>query len=211
MKSYTVRIIDTPEIDWDKYDTAMIDTYLWNDEDEYRPEAGAQVVYVKSGDEKEGIYAHLWCKESDPRAIYTEHNDPVFKDSCLEFFFTMKKAADEDNGYINIESNSNPTTLIGFGHDRYDRVPIIEKGIEPFDVMGTKTDDRWDLYEFIPLSVLTKVFGVSEVDESVSFFGNFYKCGGDHEPQPYGMWSMVDTRTPDFHQSRCFGELKLER
>ena len=79
MRTYTVKIIPTPDIDWEKFDTAPIDTYLWDSD--YRPEAGAQVVYVKSGDEHEGIYSHLWCKESDPRAIYNKHNDPVFKDS----------------------------------------------------------------------------------------------------------------------------------
>lgn len=209
MKSYTVRIIDDPNIDWAKYDNAPIDRYRWNAAK--APEAGAQVVYVSSGDEREGLYAHLWCKERNPIAVYDKHNDPVFNDSCLEFFFTMSGEGAEKNGYINIESNSNPTTLIGYGHDRYDRVSIVDMGIEPFEVTGTKGDDRWDIYEFIPLSVLKKVFGIDEINESVRMFGNFYKCGGDSEPQPYGMWSEVETPAPDFHQSGYFGELRLKR
>ena len=209
MKTYTVKLLTSPEIDWSKVDTALIDTYLW--ESDYRPEAGAQVVYVKSGDEREGIYSHLWCIEPNPRAIYTKHNDPVFKDSCLEFFFTMNAPGAEKNGYINIESNSNPTTLIGFGHDRYDRVPLVSMGIEPFRVTGTKTPDRWDIYEFIPLEALQKVFHISSVDESTEFSGNFYKCGGDHRILPYGMWSKVDSPTPDFHRPDCFGKFILTR
>lgn len=209
MRTYNVKIVIDSNIDWEKYPNAPIDTYLWDSD--YSPNAGAQVVYVKSGDEKEGIYAHLWCEEKNPRAIYKKHNDPVFKDSCLEFFFTMNKAGSQKNGYINIESNSNPTTLIGYGHDRYDRVSIVDMGIEPFKVTGTKSDERWDIYEFIPLEVIKKVFGVDEVDETVEFAGNFYKCGGDHDPLPYGMWSKVNAPTPDYHRPECFGKLKLER
>lgn len=209
MRTYNVKMLATPEIDWESIPTAPIDTYLWGSD--YMPEAGAQVVYVKSGDEREGIYSHLWCKESNPRAIYHKHNDPVFKDSCLEFFFTMNAAGAEKNGYINIESNSDPTTLIGYGHDRYDRVSIVDMGIEPFNVTGTKTETRWDIYEFVPLEVLKKVFNVESVDETTEFAGNFYKCGGDHDPLPYGMWSKVDTITPDFHRPSCFGKFVLER
>lgn len=208
MKNYVVKIIDDPNIDWEKYENAMIDTYLWDSD--YSPEAGAQVVYVRSGDEHEGLYAHLWCVESEPRAIYTKHNDPVFKDSCLEFFFTLNAAGAEKNGYINIESNSNPTTLIGYGHDRYDRVSIVDMGIEPFKVTGKKSYDRWDIYEFIPLGALKKAFGIDSVDETVEAAGNFYKCGGDHDPLPYGMWSKVNAPTPDFHRPECFGKFVFE-
>ena len=123
----------------------------------------------------------------------------------------MNAAGAEKNGYINIESNSNPTTLIGYGRDRYHRVSIVDKGIEPFEVTGTKTDDRWDIYEFVPLSALKEVFGIEDVDETTEFAGNFYKCGGDHDPLPYGMWSKVNTPTPDVHRPQCFGKSILEK
>lgn len=207
MKTYQVRILPSADIDWSALDTAMIDTYLWSDD--YKPEAGAQVAYVKSGDSTEGIYAHLWCVESNPRAIYTKHNEPVFKDSCLEFFFSMNAPDKPKNGYINIESNCNPTTLIAYGFDRYTRTPIVELGIKPFDVRSSLTPERWDLYEFVPLSVLKQVFKLDEVTESTEFRGNFYKCGGEHRIQPYGSWAPISSPTPDFHRPDCFGLLSL--
>lgn len=207
MKTYDVKIMPDSNIDWTQIKSAMIDTYLWSDS--FKPEAGAQVVYVKSGTSDEGIYAHLWCIEEKPRAIYTKHNEPVFKDSCLEFFFTMDSSGKPSNGYINIESNSNPTTLIGYGFDRYTRTPIIDMGIEPFSVTAKKTPTRWDLYEFIPLSVLKQIFHIDGVTSETKFRGNFYKCGGSHKIQPYGSWAPISSPTPDFHRPDCFGEFRF--
>jgi hypothetical protein len=207
MKTYDVVMLPDSKIDWYKIGKAMIDTYLWSDN--YKPEAGAQVVYVNSGDADEGIYAHLWCVEENPRAIYTKHNEPVYLDSCLEFFFTMNSPGKPANGYINIESNSNPTTLIAYGFDRYTRTSIVDMGIEPFQVTSVKTPQRWDLYEFIPLSVLKQVFKIDKVTTDTIFRGNFYKCGGDHKIQPYGSWAPISSPTPDFHRPEYFGELRL--
>ncbi len=207
MKTYNVKISATPDIDWSAVDVAKIDEYKWNDR--YTPNAGAQVVYVKSGDEREGIYAHLFCDEANPRAIYGNHNEPVYLDDCLEFFFTFSNPDGAKNGYINIESNSNPTTLIAYGFDRNARTPIIDMGIEPFTLSSVKSPERWELFEFVPLSVIKQVFGVCEVTEQTYFAGNFYKCGGNHEDDPYGSWSPITAPEPDFHRPECFGRLML--
>ena len=209
MKTYNVKITDTAVIDWESIDKAMIDVYLWSDD--YKPEAYAQVVYAATGDEKEGLYAHLVACETNPRAIYHKHNEPVFRDSCLEFFFTMNDAGKPFIGYINIESNSDPTTLIGFGKDRYGRTPIVEMGFEPFSVTGKKTDGRWEIFEFVPADALKKIFGITKIDENTHMAANFYKCGGDHPIQPYGSWAPIDSPTPDFHRPEYFGELKLTK
>lgn len=205
MKTLNAKILTSPEIDWSSLDTAAIDTYLWSDN--YKPDAGAQVALVLSGDEHEGMYAHLWCVESNPRAIYTKHNESVYLDSCLEIFFTFNDPGKARNGYVNIESNSNPTTLIAYGHDRYDRTPIVDMGIEPFDVRCVKTPTRWDLYEFVPMADLVRIFKLDKIDENTEMWANFYKCGGDHEIQPYGSWAPIDSPTPDFHRPEAFGRV----
>ncbi len=209
MKTLRVNIISTADIDWAAQERAPIDVYKWGGS--FQPEAWGQAVYVKTGDEREGLYAHLFCAESKPRAIYHRHNEPVFKDSCLEFFFTMNDCDKPGNGYINIESNADPTTLIGYGGDRYTRTSIVDMGLEPFAVTSRKTDESWELFEFVPLAVLKQVFDVSEVDESTVFKGNFYKCGGDHQVLPYGSWAEIESPTPDFHRPEFFGTFKLVR
>ena len=42
-------------------------------------------------------------------------------------------------------------------------------------------------------------------------WANFYKCGGDHEIQPYGSWAPIDSPTPDFHRPESFGRVILAR
>ena len=207
MKNLTVNITNTADIDWSAADRAPIDHYMWDSD--YMPEAYAQVAYAATGDEKEGLYIHFFCREANPRAIYTEHYDPVYRDSCMEIFFTMKVPDAPANGYINIESNSNPTTLIAYGFDRYTRTPIVEMGYTPFPVTAKKTDETWELFEFVPVKALKEIFKLDKIDENTVMGANFYKCGGDHEILPYGMWSPIDSPTPDFHRSEFFGKLTL--
>lgn len=207
MKTYEVKILTSANINWESLITANIDNYPWNGGT--GPAAGAQLAYVKSGDESEGIYSHIWCCESNPEARYSSHNDPVYLDNCLEFFFTMNAPGKDPNGYINIESNSNPTTLIAYGTNRFDRTPIVDMKIKPFTVRVKKTAERWDLYEFVPFSALKSVFGINEVNASTFFAGNFYKCGGYYGPSYYGTWAPINTPKPDYHRPDKFGRFIL--
>ncbi len=207
MKQLNVKILPAVPSDWSAFEKAVIENYPWDNG--FHPEAWAQVCYVRSGDEKEGLWAHLFCREAEPYAIYHKHMEPVYEDSCMEFFFTMKKADAPENGYINIESNSDPTTLIAYGPNRYERTPIHETWGKPFDVTVRRTDSTWELFEFVPLAALQKYFGIDRVDEDTVFKANFYKCGGNHEIQPYGSWSPITDVKPNFHCPEFFGELKL--
>lgn len=209
MRNLTVKITDSAAIDWSVMEKAPVDIFKWGTVD--KPETYAQMAYAATGDETEGLYIHFACRESNPLITYKNHNEPVYKDSCMECFFTMKAPGAPDNGYINIECNANPTTLIAYGHDRYDRTPIVELGYDPFAVTVKKTDEMWELFEFVPVKVLKEVFKLDKIDENTVLGANFYKCGGDHEILPYGMWSEVDTPAPDFHRSEFFGKLTLAR
>ncbi|MCI8387556.1 MAG: hypothetical protein HFE63_03710 [Clostridiales bacterium] len=207
MKEYIVKILPTSDIDWSQLDTANIDSYVWDKTNALK--AGAQLAYVKSGDEHEGLYTHLWCEESNPPAVYKNHNEAVYTDSCLEVFFTMNEKNAPTNGYINIEANSAPATLIAYGTGRGDRTSIVDLGIKPFDVSCKKTDDRWELFEFIPLSVLQQIFHIDEVTADTEMRGNFYKCA-ETVNEHYGSWSPINTPEPDFHRPECFGKLILK-
>ena len=113
MSEYKVKITDTADIDWTSLPEAEIADFPWNSE--FRPVSYASLAYAKTGDEREGLYAHLFSFEKDPEARYARLNEPVYLDSCLEFFFTMHGADASENGYINIESNSVPAILTAYG------------------------------------------------------------------------------------------------
>ncbi len=208
MKTYTVKILPHSEIHWDTVEKAQVNEYPWGDS-EHGYDTYAQMVYAKTGDTAEGMYIRLVCHEANPVSIYTQHNDPVCMDSCLECFFSMKAVGKPETGYVNIECNSNGTTLIGLGVERHGRVAIVDMGIEPFPVTLTKHADRWEVVEFVPLSALTKMFGVEHVDESVAMTGNFYKCD-ENAGAPFATWTHIVAPEPDFHRPEQFGKLILK-
>lgn len=38
---------------------------------------------------REGLYIKLVCEEKDPLRVYKEDQDPVYKDSAMEAFFSI--------------------------------------------------------------------------------------------------------------------------
>lgn len=209
MKQYDLIMTHTAAIDWSNIPTAHIDSYVWGGA-ERAHKAYGQAVYAATGGADEGLYIHLCCEEKDPISVTTVHNGPVWEDSCLEFFFTVSDSDEQKNGYINIECNSNGVTLIAYGKDRYERTFIVDMGIEPFPVELKKSCDRWELFEFVPLEALVKIFGIAKIDESAVMSGNFYRCD-ENGDAPFGSWSPVSTPEPDFHRPEFFGKMTLVR
>ena len=203
MKKYIVKKFpagtDGKEINWNVIPVARIDTYQWLDG--YTPEATAQLVYV----EGEGFILHMTCAEKEPLRRYRQYNEPVYTDSCLEFFCDWLG----DGRYVNMEMNALGTLLSCIGPDRHDRTPIADLSDgEFFPVKGEVSDGIWSVTAEIPLSLLCKILGVDSLPfgHGYTFRGNFYKCG-DETPIPhYGMWSPVGTEKPDFHRPEYFGD-----
>lgn len=189
------------EVDWDAVPKADIDTYKWVNSVEY--DAYGQLVYIQDY----GFICRMTCMESDPPAQYTQFGDPVYLDSCMEFF-----AAWDNNSYINIESNSLGALCSQFGKSQSKRKPITDYlGNDIFEVTPDVGDDSWTLTMDIPLSKLEKFYGAA-TDAGVfvsgyTFTGNFYKIGADPETgvRHYGMWTEVGGNTPNFHQPAYFG------
>lgn len=190
-------------VDWRAVPAARIDTYLWLDG--HTPEAEARLVYV----EDYGFVLRMTCAETSPRAVYHSYNDPVYTDSCLEFFCDWLG----DGRYINMEMNANGALLSCIGPDRHDRTPIADlTGGEIFPVSGTVTEEGWSVTAAIPASLLCRVLGVETLPfgNGCTLRGNFYKCGDDTPIPHYGMWSPVGTPRPDFHRPEFFGTLVMD-
>ena len=140
MKKYIVKQFpagtDGKEINWNVIPVARIDTYKWLDG--FTPEATAQLVYV----EGEGFILRMTCAEKEPLRRYRQYNDPVYTDSCLEFFCDWLG----DGRYVNMEMNALGTLLSCIGPDRHDRTPIADlSGGEIFPVKGEVGDSSWSV------------------------------------------------------------------
>ena len=151
--------------------------------------------------------------EKSVRSVYTKTNDPVFLDSCVEFFIS-----DGTDEYFNFEFNAAGTRYAAHGNCRENSVPLepaaVEKirvdaslGTDQFEAPGVET--LWALTVGIPLHLFS---GTSlEYPAGRMFGGNFYKCA-EHSPAPhYATWNRVQTATPDFHQPAYFGEIYFEQ
>lgn len=209
-KRYTVtcldRHTDPDRVNWDNVPVADISEYRWLDGG-YEPQTAAQLVFIPDS----GFVLKMTCRESDPKAVYHAYMDPVYTDSCLEFF---ARYVNGDDRYINMEMNANGALLSAIGASREGRVPVadITGGSVPrVKPLETGSADTWGVIGYIPLDFLKAAYGadVSVIKSGYTFYGNFYKCGDDTQVPHYGMWNPVDLPKPDFHRPEFFGTLVI--
>lgn len=159
------------------------------------------------------IYLRYTVQERQVRAVNKGYHSPVWEDSCVEFFFSMKR--DEDR-YYNFEFNAIGTILAAYGRSRNQRNPIPNEildrvktfpslGQEPLGIINKPTS--WELQIHIPKETLlfTPVDDLSGLDG----YANFYKCGDKLDHPHFLSWNPVLTGKPDFHKPHFFRHLSF--
>lgn len=197
---------------------AAIDQVNWEKAFPYMP---LTTVYIARTDEM--LYIKWRVRGSMLKAVYTKDLDPVWKDSCVEFFCQVP----DSDYYINLEFNCIGTSTAAvrrsrqdvLGHLTADEFQKIERyaslGRRPFcEIDG---HFRWELCIGIPFSLLlnpqTENGGIEGLDSARpmprTLRGNFYKCADDTSSMHYVSWNPIHTENPDFHRPEDFGELIL--
>jgi len=172
----------------------------------YKPDVGFAIAHNDNC-----IFLKYFISEKSIRALHRKTNDPVFQDSCVEFFISF----DDDKEYYNLEFNCIGTCLLGFGKGRTARQLIGEEHIqkikrhaviESWNQEGA-TLNNWELTMIIPLEVF--------IYHSISSLGdrqcrvNFFKCG-DELPEPHFLaWKHVESASPNFHLPEYFGTMQF--
>ena len=190
-------------VDWNAIPAASIDSFFWYEG--HTPETTAKLAFVEGF----GFILRMTCAETDPKAVYTEYNEPVYTDSCMEFFCDYLG----DGRYINMEMNPLGTLLSCIGADRHARTPVADlSGGEIFPVKGEVCEGQWQITAEIPASLLCRILGVDSIPfgSGYTFRGNFYKCGDETPVVHYGMWNPVGTEKPDFHRPEYFGDFIMD-
>lgn len=160
----------------------------------------------------EQLHIRFLVMESDPRITCTRMNEPVYTDSCVEFF--IQPVAGPDAVYLNFEMNAAGVLLLGKGPERNARRQLSESeanGISIVPSRGVDSENRafWSISLAIPFSWLKEQVPGFEPVSGAVLKANFYKCG-DSTPIPhYGSWSPMTALKPDFHRPSDFGELEL--
>ena len=196
------------EILWQGITEVKIEDYLWM-QNNYNPE-----VIVKACYSNEYIYLRFLVYEQKVTINYLNIGDPVFKDSCVEFFINL--FPEETEKYFNIEMNAIGTIKMGYGIKRNRSyltaldlkdlkiVTSIKKPVE-----GYHGSASWKLYCALPIKILEK-YSEKEFNAEDAI-GNFFKCGDESEFKHYGMWNLIENPTPDFHLPEYFGKIVFSK
>jgi len=191
------------ETELDTIPDQLIDIVPWK-EYSYKPTVRFKIAHFNNG-----IIIKFSVTEKEFRVTYQKSNEAVYKDSCVEFFFSIG----EEMEYYNFEFNAIGTCLAAFGIDRQNREYLsndILKEIKTHSRIETSFNDslkaiNWELTAILPLSVFS--FHQLTGFKGLKGAANFYKCGDDLNDPHYLVWNPIFSDKPDFHLRKYFGNI----
>jgi hypothetical protein len=183
-----------------------IDNINWPLEFSYCPDSKFIIARSESA-----LYIKFQIKETNIRSLYTNDQEAVWEDSCVEFFCKKQQS----DTYMNFEFNCIGTCVATTRKGRdIDVVPFSEdqlKQIERFSPLYKQPFPEkegindWELTIKIPFEIL----GINSNELPDILQGNFYKCADGTSTSHYVSWNPISTKTPDFHCPEFFGKLVL--
>lgn len=173
---------------------------------EYKPDVSFAIAYGA-----DCILLKYYVSEKNIRAVYGKSNQPVHKDTCVEFFISFGN----EKEYYNFEFNCIGTCLLGFGINRSHRKLLPDEIIKKMNTQSVITsfdssspgNIKWQLTLMIPFEVFCFHTFTSLKNRDCKV--NFYKCGDDLPEPHYLAWNNIKAEKPDFHLSEYFGEMKF--
>jgi Carbohydrate-binding family 9 len=189
---------------WEEQPSLIIDEYLWIKKD-YQPKVEVRMCYTDKN-----LMVYFKSFEDEITIKYKNINDPVHKDSCVEFFVNLFPTKSEK--YFNFELNAIGTIHVGFGElgnrsvislDDIQKIEISTSVKEP--VVGKYNSDYWEVFCKIPISLFEKYYDLKF--ECTKVKANFYKCGDETRFEHYGIWNHIESAKPNFHLPEYFGEI----
>ncbi|MCK9509447.1 MAG: carbohydrate-binding family 9-like protein [Pigmentiphaga sp.] len=184
----------------------MIDQVNWPDTFPLKP--ACKFIIARSD---KALYIHYVVNEKQIQALYSNDQDPVWQDSCVEFFCRLP----DSKTYFNFEFNCIGTCLAterisrteGVNPLSADKMSQIKRypssGNQPFQEKKGNFD--WTLTVAIPF----KILNINSNNLPARLRANFYKCGDGTSAPHYVSWNPILVENPDFHQPEYFGELAL--
>ena len=175
----------------------------WSDDFPYKPDCKFKIARSNSK-----LFIRFEVNEKNLLATFTGDNDPVWQDSCVEFFCRLPG----HTSYFNFEFNCIGTCLASKRDGReLNIVPFTQEQLAdverhsslPFKTFTEqKGNFDWNLTIAIPLKLI-------EAEKASCLHANFYKCGDKTSDPHYLSWNNIDTENPNFHCPEFFGELSF--
>ncbi len=183
--------------------TFCIADFPWLSEYPASPETRVTVSYDKSG-----FDLHFVSSETSVRAIETEPNSMVYRDSCMEAFWQFDP--ENDPRYINFEINPNGAVYSAVSYDRAQSVCIDPADIAMLKVSTCVREDGWEIHCHIPVEYIQKQIPTYRHEAGAHLRANFYKCGDMTDHPHFGCFQHIEWSQPDFHRPEFFADFILE-
>lgn len=167
----------------------------------YRPDVSFTVMHCN-----DAILLKYSVNENYTQARFHGINDPVYNDSCVEFFIGF----DHLPYYYNLEFNCLGTALIGYGKDRHRELlskDIIGK-VRSYSTLQSGFSEgpcQWKLTVVIPFDIFC--YNNISTLAGRKAHANFFKCGEQLPQRHYCVWNHIDSPKPDFHLPEYFGSV----
>lgn len=166
----------------------------------YKPDCEFSIAH--NGD---CIFLKYFVSEDYILARYMQPNDPVYRDSCVEFFIAFAG----DDHYYNLEFNSTGTCLLGYCLDNNNielaAIDVIKEIKHSTLMYNSEGKVNWELTLVIPVKVFFRhALQSLNLERSRA---NFYKCGDDLPVPHYLAWNNIKSAKPNFHLPEFFGEI----
>lgn len=188
-------------------DTLGIDCFPWYEK------GLKQLTYAQLALTNSTLMIKVVAIDQHASGTRLDANTSVYLDSCFEFFLSPQSKKRTE--YINFEINCIGTMYLAYNTPEGDKCATLDQINEvsiktSFDKGVVKqvsaSDSEWTLEIEIPLSLIEDLYGEPISEER--WYGNFYRCGGDVDPQ-YAVWNPITWDVPSFHQPLQFGQLDI--
>jgi hypothetical protein len=199
---------------WRHADTLEL-THFRPEGNDHNPKTFAKTLYDESG-----IYVIFNVHDRFVRCIRTRYGEPVYKDSCVEFFVRPHSGS----GYFNFEFNCGGAFLSSYiinpertpeGFREFCPIPEDEaEGVIVYHSLPRKVEPEiteavtWTLEFFIPFALLEKYAECIGNPSGRKWRANFYKCGDETSHPHWASWQPVPEL--NFHIPGSFGEIIFE-
>jgi hypothetical protein len=217
-KVYYVHRLNTPmtiNARWDKPQWLQVEPFeikcRMGAEPKYKPIVQAKLLY-----DDDFVYVIFRVDDRYVRAKTTVTNGPVWRDSCVEFFFTP--APDIKHGFFNLETNAGGVRLCGFESPDGTNTLLNANDVNSIQIahsLPTYIDPEiqslviWIIEYKLPLNFISKYSQLARPQPGTTWRANFYKCA-DQTSNPHWLtWSPVNRPEPAFHVPESFGILQF--
>jgi len=178
----------------------------------HRPETRFRLQYDGAG-----LYGLFSVRDRYVRCVAEKFQDPVCRDSCVEFFVQPSHGA----GYLNFEFNASGVMLAQVHGDTLHPRTVSRwltgaeaAGVRIFHSLPDRVEPEiagevcWELGFFLPFSIFAATHGAPVPVSGTVWRANVYKCGDGTSHPHWASWRPV--KRLNFHEPDCFGDMEFE-